>query len=183
MQLPDVRLRIGAATARVLAALYPEQQPFVFLAPRAWDRGGPDPVSGVSVFAHPDGHLHYVGFGVRDAAGLPFELTFRLAAAEGVPAWPVHLMNAFARHVIKVGRPPSRGHYLCLPEPVDPEGRVRCAALVPDPQLGAVDEPAWLQIVGLHEAELSVMSGDGYERLLSALAPLFLTRPGRAPLL
>ncbi len=177
MDLSAVRIRTTLSPR--LAELYPGQQPFVFTAPLPWRDGGPDPLSGVGVFAHPDGHLHYVGFGLREAGGFAFELTFRLAGEASVPAWPVRLMNEFARHAIKTRRPLSRGQYLCLSEPVDPRETVRCAALVPDPQLTS---DGWLQIVGLHEDELSVMSGDGYERLLAELAPLFVTIPGRPAL-
>jgi hypothetical protein len=190
MDLHDVRIRASGAD-QVLDTLYPGQQPFFFVAPARWCDGGPDPLSGVSVFSHADGHLHYVGHGLRDAAGFSFELTFRLAItlARGsperggsavielpAPAWPVRLMNEFARHAIKAKRPFGPGHYLCLPEAV---GAVRCGALVPDPQLARAEaDPEWLQIVGLREDELSVISEQGYDGFLCALAhraPLFVT--------
>lgn len=187
MDLPLVRVRTVLSPAeRVLSELYPDQQPFLFLAPVPWRDGGPDPLSGVGVFTHPEGHLHYVGFGLRDA-GFSFELTFRLAAepSSSVPSWPVRLLNEFARHAIKSRRPFGRGHYLCLPEPIDPAGALRCGALVQDPQLAHDERGEWLQIVGLHEDELDAIGGDAYEHLLGALrasAPLLVTTPGRRSL-
>lgn len=172
MDLPDVRISALRAPAdERLDALYPEQEPFVFVPAPG------DPLSSVRVFAHADGHLHYVGHGLGEA-GFAFELTFRLEAPSPAPAWPVRLMNEFARHAIRARRPFGPGHYLCLPRPVDPAGRVRCGALVPDPQLVAPDSaPEWLQIVGLREEELAVIREEGaFLRALAHRAPLFVTR-------
>lgn len=176
MDLQDFRIR-ASDSDEALEALYPGQQPFFFVAPARWQDGGPDPLSGVSVFTHTGGHLHYVGHGLRDAAGFSFELTFRLATEPPAPAWPVRLMNEFARHAIKAQRPFGPGHYLCLPAPV---GAVRCGALVPDPELARdAAPPVFLQIVGLREDELGVVSEQGYDGIVCALAdraPLFVTR-------
>lgn len=171
MDLPDVRIRALRAPAdERLDALYPAQEPFVFVPAPG------DPLSSVRVFAHPDRHLHYVGHGLSEA-GFAFELTFRLEAPPPAPAWPVRLMNEFARHAIKTRRPLGPGHYLCLPKPVDPAGTVRCGALVPDPQLDVEGDRAWLQIVGLRDEELAVIREEGaFLRALAHRAPLFVTR-------
>ncbi|MCZ7685494.1 MAG: hypothetical protein M5U28_44640 [Sandaracinaceae bacterium] len=59
MDLPDVRIRALRAPAdERLDALYPAQEPFVFVPAPG------DPLSSVRVFAHPDRHLHYVGHGL-----------------------------------------------------------------------------------------------------------------------
>lgn len=153
-----------------MAEVYPEHEPFAFLTRPA------SPLRSVRVFTHPDGHLHYVGVGLCLRFGV--ELTFRLAAGGARPSWPVRLLEAFAEHVDKAGRPLGPGHYLCLPEAVDPAGRVRCAALVGDPGLRACASNSWLQIVALTEDEVAMIS-EGYERWLEtrvARAPLFVTR-------
>lgn len=179
MDLHDVRIHsLRSPADGALEALYPGQEPYFFVAPTRFREGGPDPLSGVSVFTHAEGHLHYVGHGLRDAAGFSFELTFRLAMDPPAPAWPVRLMNEFARHAIKAQRPFGPGHYLCLPEAA-PGGSVRCGALVPDPELARDEpDPAWLQIVGMSEEELVVISEEGYDGFVRALAhraPLFVT--------
>jgi hypothetical protein len=173
----DVRIRV-APLDRALADLYPDREPYLFGAIDELE-----PLRGVAVFAHPEGHHHYVSIGLRDA-GSQVELTFRLATRgdEPAPSWPAQLLAEFARHALRRRRPFGSGHYLCLPRAIDPDGLVRCGVLVPDPELPT---GAWLQIVGLHERELRAVSGDGYLAFLDALrarGPLFVTSPSRAPL-
>jgi hypothetical protein len=186
MRLPPIRIRTRVDDA-TLEELYADREPFHW----AGDGSEREPLAGVSVFGNDEGpHWHYVGFGLRGRGLFAFELTFRLAA-EAVddlaraPRWPIRLLNEFARHAIRSRRPFEPGHYLCLPQPVDPDRDVRCGALVPDPQLCSGEgDPRWLQIVGLHERELAWMSGDGYRRLLAELRrhePLLVTVPGRQP--
>lgn len=183
MRLPPIRIRTRLGKGP-LAALYGEQEPFCYTS--SGTRA--EPLTTVSVFeATPQetvAHWHYVAFGLRDRFGL--ELTFRLARREGaVPDWPVTLLQRFARHVVESGVPFEEGHYLCLPEPVDPDGTLRCAALVRDPELRESEVPLYYQVVALHERELSRMSEDGWTALIARLAaatPLFVTRPGRAAL-
>lgn len=181
MRLPPIRIRVDDAP---LARLYGDREPFHWPGEDA----GAGVLSGVSVFGNEDGpHWHYVGFGLRERGPFPFELTFRLAAdriddVAQAPTWPVRLLEAFARHALRSRRPFEEGHYLCLPEPIDPDRAVRCGALVPDPQLSGA---SFLQIVGLHETELRWMSGDGYRRFLGQLErvdPLFVTAPHRPPI-
>lgn len=184
MRLSPPRIRVDVAE---LDALYPEAEPLCLLG----DEVAP-PLSGVSVFANREGpHWHYVGF-VRDPdEHEDVQLTFRLVATEraepaAAPRWPVLLLSEFAAHAHATARPLAPGQYLCFPRPIDPDGGVRCAALVRDPQL-APDDPAprYLQLVGLHERELAWISGDGHARLLAALrerAPLLVTDPSRAPI-
>ena len=177
MRFVPPRIRVDDAP---LKALYGDRAPF------HWGAG--EALSGVSVFGNDEGpHWHYVGFGLREGGLFDFELTFRLAAdrvddPSRAPRWPIRLLDAFAMHALERRHPFEAGHYLCLPEPIDPEREMRCGALVPDPQLG---DGAWLQIVGLHERELAWVSGAGYRRFLQELRecdPLFVTSPSRAPL-
>ena len=188
MRLPPIRIRTRLETGP-LAALYGEQEPEIFSGPGTRE----EPLTTVGVFeAAPQEaprHWHYVGFGLRDRFAL--ELTFRLVRVArgegpvGAPAWPVGLLQRFARHVVESGVGFEEGHYLCLPTPVDPGGRLRCAALVKDPELGASELPAYYQVVALHERELPSMADDGWKELIARLraaTPLFVTRPDRAPL-
>lgn len=150
--------------------VYPDHAPFAFLTQPA------SPLRSVRVFTHPDGHLHYVGVGLSLRFGV--ELTFRLATRDARPSWPVRLLEAFAEHAVKARRPLGPGHYLCLPEAVDPADRVRCGALVEDPGLRACPSIRWLQVVALADDEVAMIS-EGYERWLEtrvARAPLFVTR-------
>ena len=178
MRLPPVRIRVRLDEE--LASLYEGREPFLYSGGSS--RG---PLASVSVFVNDEGpHFHYVGSGLRGRFGN--ELSFRLAAGaqsspSSAPIWPVRLLERFAQHAIRSRRPFEPGHYLCLPEPVDPERQVRCGVLVPDPQLA----PSVLQVVGLHEEELALISEDTWQGFLGALreqAPLYVTVPGRRPL-
>lgn len=167
----DIRIRHRrSAPEPILAEVYPDQDPFAFLTQPA------SPLRSVRVFTHPEGHLHYVGVGLCPRLGV--ELTFRLADDGGArPSWPVRLLEAFAEHAVKAGRPLGPGHYLCLREAVDPAGMVRCGALVRDPGLRACASVRWLQVVALAEDEVAMIS-EGYERWLEARvarAPHFVT--------
>src|SRR5688500_4201435 len=107
-----VSLRAPAESA--LAELYLDQKPCVH---RCASTG---PLAHVRVFTHPHGHFHYVGGGMRRLHEFDFELTFRLKGegeASAAPLWPVALLNHFAAHAIKSGRPFAAGHYLRLPAP------------------------------------------------------------------
>lgn len=178
MRLPPVRIRVRLDDE--LASLYEGREPFLYSGGSA-----PNPLASVSVFVNDEGpHFHYVGSGLRERFGI--ELSFRLAVGASVapssaPVWPVRLLERFAQHAIRSRRRFESGHYLCLPEPLDPGREVRCGVLVPDPQLA----PRVLQVVGLHEEELALISEDSWQGFLGALgaqAPLYVTVPGRRPL-
>jgi hypothetical protein len=162
MRLPPVRISTRVSSP-ALEALYGAQQPYVFAGFSV------EPLSSVVVFANPAGpHWHYVGAGLGEPFG--HELTFRLVALSvedpgAAPAWPVRLLQEFARHAVRSRVPLDRGQYLHLPDALDPEHVMRSGALVLDPELG----DGYLQIVGLHDEELPLMSEDGYERFLEAL--------------
>jgi len=177
MRLPPIRISTRLESP-ALRRLYGAREPFLY----AGFSG--EPLSGVGVFGSPRGHWHYVGFGLRERFG--HELSFRLAARDvddpsRSPAWPVRLLQEFARHSVGSQSPLSEGQYLRLPEALDPSHRMRSGALVPDPELG----PDYLQVVGIHDRELRIMAEDGYERFLAALRQrdgLMVTDPERAPL-
>ena len=155
-----------------LRSLYADREPFHWL----------DAGVTVTAFANDEGpHWHYVALGAREALGQ--ELSFRLATGsvdEAAPRWPVELLRRLAHHAVGCTHPIGDGWYVCFEEPLDPDGSLRCVALVPDPQLDGA-----MLAVGLHEAELSLMSEDGYGRFLGALRerdPLLVTHPERDPL-
>ncbi|MCB9594521.1 MAG: suppressor of fused domain protein [Sandaracinaceae bacterium] len=174
--MPFGRIRIRTLLDHEpLRALYGAREPF------SWP-GSADTVP-VSAFVNEAGpHWHYVALGARDALG--HDLTFRLAATsvdEAAPRWPVELLRRVTAHARGCEKAIGDGWYVCFEEPVDPEGALRCVALVPDPQL-----PDAMQAVGLHERELALVSEDGYRRFLGALRerePLLVTAPTRAPVL
>ncbi len=155
-----------------LRALYADREPTHWL-----DAGVP-----VTAFPNDAGpHWHYVALGARDAVGR--ELGFRLAKAapdEAAPRWPVELLRRLTRHAAGCEQPIGDGWYVCFEAPLDPDGALRCVALVEDPQLDGA-----MLAVGLHEQELALMSEDAYRVLLRALRardPLLVTRPARPPL-
>ncbi len=170
MPLGPIRIRACLDHA-ALRALYEGSEPF------CWSDEDGVPVT---VFPNEAGpHWHYVAL---SAHALGRDLTFRLAARASeaeAPAWPVALLRRLARHARGCAQPIGEGGYVCFEAPVDPSGAMRCVALVPDPQL-----PDAILAVGLHEAELGVVSEDDYERLFGALRardPLLVTEPARAP--
>lgn len=178
-----MRIRIDSTLAGLdssVEALYPDASPF-------WLTPEDGPLTSVAVFAHEAGHFHYVTFGLREW-GAPFDLTFRLASnhvpdCTRAPRWPRRLLDAFARHVQRAARVRS-GHYLCLPEPIDPCRKVRCGALLPDPELSPTGgSDAFLQIVGLAGPEVRWVSEDeAYLEHLATRLPLLVTAPDRAPI-
>ncbi|MFK7986727.1 MAG: suppressor of fused domain protein [Sandaracinaceae bacterium] len=178
-----MRIRIDTMPSNLdgaVEALYPGASPF-------WLTPEEGPLTSVAVFAHESGHFHYVTLGLREW-GAPFDLTFRLASdrvpdCARAPRWPRLLLEAFARHVQRATRVRA-GHYLCLPEPIDPSRKVRCGALLPDPELSPAGErDGFLQIVGLAGPEVGWVSEDeGYLERLAARLPLLVTAPDRAPI-
>ena len=177
MRLPPVHITTVLDHAP-LRELYGERDVF------SWAGPADQPRLGVCAFGNEDGpHWHYVVLGTRELFGR--ELSFRLATSsiedvERAPRWPAELLQRLAGLTLRSRRPPARGFYLCFERPLDPDGEVRCVALVDDPQL-----PHALQAVGLREEELSLMSESDYPRFLGALkarAPLLVTVPQRAPI-
>jgi len=175
MRLPTVRIETPL-DHDALSALYGDRDSFT------WAPDG-EPRLTVLAFGNEDGpHWHYVALGARDLCG--HELSFRLAAASvddaaAAPRWPVELLQRLARQSTGADRPLGDGEYVCFERALDPDGAVRCVAVVADPQL-----PEALQAVGLHEDELPLVSEDSWRGFLEALrtrAPLLVTRPRRAP--
>jgi hypothetical protein len=175
----ELRRHYGAQEQRHLGALV------------RWRDGGPDPLGGISIYAHPEGHWHYVGFGMSEreekqtpdpaVSGWGFELTFRLrgrGSAAEAPGWPVRLLNDIARYVFQTRKPLAHGHFIER----DGDPHARFWGVVADPVLQPVmtvnGRFAWLQLVALSEPDLRRLQGDDYQQFLAEYAarnPLFVS--------
>lgn len=189
MNVEERIAQVFAATEAELRAHYGELRPQHYGALISWRDGGPDPLSGVSVYEHPDGHWHYVGFGMSERAeketpnlevsGWGFELTFRLKAHGAThPTWPIVLLNDFARYVFDSRRPLRHADF--VERPNDP--RSRYWGIVADPILRPVSTVngrfGWMQIVALSEPEFRRLGSDDYAAFLEELAkarPLYVS--------
>ncbi len=189
MNLEDRIHRVWDAIDAELRAHYGAQRPMQYGTLMRWRLGGPDPLDVMTIYWHPDGHWHYVGFGLAehadkegtrpDISGWGFELTFRLRApaeigvledsqaAARAPRWPIVLLQDFARFVWESERPLGHGHYVERPD--DPCGAYW--GLLFDPVLRPVETVngrfAWLQIVALTEPEFRRLQGDDHEAFIA----------------
>lgn len=195
------------AISQALCAAHPRQVPRHFGTALPWTLGGKDPLDGVSVYWSGQGrpHWHYVSYGLSElfdkesddaeVSGFGFELTFRLAAAEGSteadspPTWPMSLLQNLARYVFQTGNVLEAGHHLDANGPIAADHATALChlAFVEDPQLPARDTPngrlQFLQAVGLtddeHAAILAWSTG-GVLEALEPTMPLWITDPDRA---
>ena len=195
------------AISQALCAAHPGQMPRHFGTALPWTLGGKDPLDGVSVYWSGQGrpHWHYVSYGLSelfdkesddaDVSGFGFELTFRLAAAEGSteadspPTWPMSLLQNLARYVFQTGNVLEAGHHLDANGPIAAghTTALRHLAFVEDPQLPARDTPngrlQFLQAVGLTDGEQGAILAWSTEGVLKALEPtmsLWITDLDRA---
>lgn len=96
MNLEDRIHRVWDAIDAEVRAHYDAQIPMRYGTLIGWQIGGPDPLDAIAIYWHPDGHWHYVGFGLAEHAdkegtrpevsGWGFELTFRLRAPAEIRA-------------------------------------------------------------------------------------------------
>ena len=195
------------AISQALCAAHPGQMPRHFGTALPWTLGGKDPLDGVSVYWSGQGrpHWHYVSYGLSelfdkesddaDVSGFGFELTFRLAAAEGSteadspPTWPMSLLQNLARYVFQTGNVLEAGHHLDANGPIAAghTTALRHLAFVEDPQLPARDTPngrlQFLQAVGLTDGEQGAILAWSTGGVLKALEPtmsLWITDLDRA---
>ena len=195
------------AISQALCAAHPGQVPRHFGTALPWTLGGKDPLDGVSVYWSGQGrpHWHYVSYGLSelfdkesddaDVSGFGFELTFRLAAAEGSteadspPTWPMSLLQNLARYVFQTGNVLEAGHHLDANGPIAAghTTALRHLAFVEDPQLPARDPPNGrlqsLQAVGLTDGEQGAILAWSTGGVLKALEPtmsLWITDLDRA---
>lgn len=195
------------AISQALCAAHPGQVPRHFGTALPWTLGGKDPLDGVSVYWSGQGrpHWHYVSYGLSelfdkesddaDVSGFGFELTFRLAAAEGSteadspPTWPMSLLQNLARYVFQTGNVLEAGHHLDANGPIAAghTTALRHLAFVEDPQLPARDTPngrlQFLQAVGLTDGEQGAILAWSTGGVLKALEPtmsLWITDLDRA---
>ncbi|WP_300074505.1 suppressor of fused domain protein [uncultured Ruegeria sp.] len=132
-----------------------------------------------AVYIHRDPcHLHFVSYGLSNLyydeeavggefSGWGFELTFRLALelselpreAEGVPYWPMGLMQNLARYVFNSQKWFEHGHYIDAKGPIKAGASTDKTAIIfcNDPELAATETPHgrldFLQMVGINASE------------------------------
>ncbi|MBJ7516080.1 MAG: suppressor of fused domain protein [Stenotrophomonas sp.] len=195
------------AISQALGAAHPGQVPRHFGTALPWTLGGKDPLDGVSVYWSEQGrpHWHYASYGLSElfekesddaeVSGFGFELTFRLAAAEGSteadspPTWPMSLLQNLARYVFQTGNVLEAGHHMDANGPIaaDHATALRHLAFVEDPQLPTRDTPngrlQFLQAVGLTDGEhgaILAWSTAGVLQALEPTMPLWVTDLDRA---
>ncbi len=195
------------AISQALCAAHPGQVPRHFGTALPWTLGGKDPLDGVSVYWSGQGrpHWHYVSYGLSElfdkesddveVSGFGFELTFRLAAAEGSteadapPTWPMSLLQNLARYVFQTGNVLEVGHHLDANGPIAAgHATALChLAFVDDPQLPSRETPngrlQFLQAVGLTDGEhgaILAWSAEGVLKALESTMPLWITDLDRA---
>ncbi|HDS1651713.1 suppressor of fused domain protein [Stenotrophomonas maltophilia] len=193
-----------------LAPLYAGQEPLHFGTALPYTLGGQDPLDGISVYRAeaPVPHWHYITYGLSElyakessdaeASGYGFELTFRLAAGEGVhaeqapPTWPMNLLQNLARYVFGSGNVFEDGHHLDANGPIalESDTRLRHLAFIADPQLPARETAngrlQFLQLVGLTDGEMAAVkrwSTRGVLHVLEPAMPLWITDLHRGDLL
>ncbi|MEL7256553.1 MAG: suppressor of fused domain protein [Pseudomonadota bacterium] len=168
-----------------LRGIYPEVEPdFHFGTIISYALGGPDPLDGVSVYKRTGSspHLHYVSYGMSElyyneeavggqVSGWGFEFTFRLKMSEanmplsddGVPIWPINLMQNLGRYVFQSRQWFEDGHFIPANGPIHAEADTAMVALlmVKDPELGSIETPHgpidFLQLVGLTQEEFDLL--------------------------
>jgi hypothetical protein len=155
-----------------LAPLYPGVEPHHWGTVVGWRAGGPDPLDGISAYAHdgPPPHWHFVSYGLSELyakesedterSGWGIELTFRLArppssGAHDAPMWVFGLLQNLARHVFETRNVVYPGHHMDLFSAIH-EGAdtaIRAVLFVPDPQLPPITTPngrvEFVQVFGL----------------------------------
>jgi len=201
---PDPASGWGALSA-TLDRIYAGQEPLHMGTILRWRLGGPDPLDGMSAYLHPDGHWHYVGFGLTELydkesddpewSGWGFELTFRLRhpgaeppqpwrwadpppEAAQPPHWPFVLLQKVARYVWQESAVIQPGDYL-EGAPAEATGLAGFLA-VEDPTLGTVDtangKMRFVQLVGIDAATLA-RAKRSPEETGTVLAALAVTSP------
>ncbi|MEZ4450092.1 MAG: suppressor of fused domain protein [Nannocystaceae bacterium] len=183
-----------------LSRLYPGQVPHQFASQTAYELETPSPLPAVAVYEapaqrirgrHHPAHWHYVGYGLSElfdkssadpeVSGFGFELTLRTGRSEAdaaPPAWGVRLIQALGRYVLGTGEGFDSGHRADLGGPLIPGVATGLSAIacVPDPALAKIMTPhgslLFLEVVGLHAAELAAMQAMDYEKVVMMLAEI-----------
>ncbi|WP_428003014.1 suppressor of fused domain protein [Acidovorax sp.] len=196
-----------------LDQLYPGQEPKHFGTLISHMLGGPDPLDGISAWRRTDPvpHWHFVTYGFTElyakesddpeVSGYGFELTFRLAIAQGEvaaadaepPMWALGFLQNLARYVFQSGNVFNNGDWMTANGPIalGQATQICSMGFATDPELaeplatpnGAV---AFLQVVGLTLDEERAAKQWRTRNLLDVLLPhmpLWITDLGRASLL
>lgn len=190
-----------------LLALYKGRKPRHFATIHSADPGGPDPLTGVSVWqrVEPQAHWHYVSHGLslprgkvsgnpRDS-GFGFELSLRLLAGRDEaepPLWPLEFLHNLARYVYRTGNALENGHRMSANGPIAPGSNTQLCAMgfVDDPEVDALTSASgqirFLQVVPLTADEEHAAERWDTRKLLAALLtrlPLWITPIQRGSML
>jgi suppressor of fused len=195
------------AIDRALEPIYRGREPLHYATIIKWRLGGPDPLDGVSAYkrTEPRPHWHFVTYGFTElyekesqdpaVSGYGFELTFRLACADGdeaPPVWPMSLLQNLARYVFQTGNVFAAGHHLSLNGPIalDESTDITAVLFVADPEVPAAQSPNgsldFLQLVGITDDELQAAASWNSERFAELMAranPLLVTELSRRSIL
>ncbi len=189
-----------------LSALYKGRKPRHFATIHSTDPGGPDPLTGISVWKRvdPQGHWHYVTHGLstpRGAArrqpndsGFGFELSFRLMAGDEAepPLWPLEFLHNLARYVFRTGNSLENGHRMNANGPIAPGSNTQLCAMgfANDPEVDTLQcasgQVSFLQVVAITADEEHAAERWDTRKLLDALLtrmPLWITALQRDSLL
>ena len=173
--------------------------PHQFTSSTAYELESANPLPAICVWEAMGQQWHYVTYGLSelfektsprpDISGFGFELTFRLARAEGEtkpPGWPLRLLQGIGHYVMSGHGELDTGHIVDLGEPLLTGSDLQGVVCVPDPQLGKVDtvhgSVLFLLLVGVCSDEIAAMDGWDLGRkvgLVSELAASGITEPHR----
>ncbi len=178
------------AIDKALDALYPGVEPKHYGTIMPYRLGGPDPITGISVYKpeSPVPHWHYVTYGFSELynkesdnpeiSGYGFEMTFRLKRSENEeqpPAWAINFLQNIARYVFQTGNAFEPGHTMNANGPIcaDSQTQLTAFCFAPDPDLSPIDTPngrvKFLQLVGITANELDAAQQMKTEHLLDEL--------------
>lgn len=165
-----------------LKNFYPTQEPKHYAAVPHYSVGGNDPCDGISIYESNAGgqeHYHFVTYGFselyfdEDAFGkefskFGFELTFRLKpfpGDDGVPLWPIPMLQNIARYVFKSGKWFEPFHIMTAKGPIrlDTDTAIQALLFVQDPELGLIQthhgQVEFLQVFGITQLEYEQTEG------------------------
>lgn len=188
-----------ASIDKACSIVHGDALPHQFTSSTAYELDSPNPLPAICVWEAMGQQWHYVTYGLSelfektspqlDVSGFGFELTFRLARAEGEtkpPGWPLRLLQGIGHYVMSGHGELDTGHIVDLGEPLLTGSELHGVVCVPDPQLGKVDtvhgSVLFLLLVGVCADEIAAMDGWDLGRkvgLVSELVPSGITEPHR----
>jgi hypothetical protein len=190
-----------------LEPIYGTAEPHHWGTVLPYSLGGNDPIHGISCYprSEPVPHWHFVTYGFTDLfhketddaeeSGFGFELTFRLARAEGdeqPPAWALNFLQNLGRYVFSTGNRFAVGHKMGLNGPIalGEDTQITAICFADDPELGEFSsefgKAQFVQIVGITDDEYRLIqewSTHGLIDILRKRLPLLVTDLARTSVL